>query len=593
MLTQGYHPIRERVVPDWPVLWGQLPCARSFATLMSDTIPSIQTITPPRHRRRRIGPAILFNVVIPLALLSLGAFIVYSLGTVQPEKRPDADTTRVGRLKSLPPVQVVKLQSLESLGRPLRLKVDGTVVPYREALVAAEVAGRVVFKADDVEAGSYVNQGQLLMRIDPTDYELEVQRLTRLQEQEYQALAEIDQEMANAQRLIEVATADVALQQREVDRQRSLPEGFASRAEIDQANRALLAARQQLVNSQNQLDLLRQRRIRLEATERLAATQLSAAKVNLERTEIRAPIDGVIVSEQADLNTFVNRGSTLVTIEDTSKVEVATSLRMDQLYWVLDQRDRGAAPIDAATSGYDLPATPAIIRYEVAGREGLVYRWQGRLLRYDGIGLDPVTRTVPVRVVVDDPTLFIDERGQTRRANGATPLVRGMYVSVHLLIEPTTELVAIPARALQPGNRVLQFVPDESVLEVAAALPESGPLDPSVPPATAPPASASFEPSHWEPGRIIVRKDIYPVDSLVMEEGPMEDPDRIWICEVRDQLLSSGSLVVVSPIGSIDAGGMPARAERVAGMQVAPLPESSSGDSSITVARRGEAEEGI
>jgi len=74
---------------------------------MSDTIPSIQTINPPRHRRRRVGPAILFNVVIPLALLALGVFVIRALGTVEPSKRPDPDTTRVGRLKSLPPVQVV------------------------------------------------------------------------------------------------------------------------------------------------------------------------------------------------------------------------------------------------------------------------------------------------------------------------------------------------------------------------------------------------------------------------------------------------------------------------------------------------------
>jgi len=437
--------------------------------------------------------------------------------------------------------------------------------------VAAEVAGRVIFKADQVEAGSYVKQGDVLMRIDPTDYEIEVERLTRLQEQEYQALSEIDQEMANAQRLIEVAKADVALQQREVDRQKSLPEGFASRAEIDQANRTLLAARQQLVNAQNQLDLLKKRRIRLEASERLAATQLKAAEVNLERTEIRAPIDGVIVSEDADLNTFVNRGSTLVTIEDTSKVEVATNLRMDQLYWVLDQNDRREGPIDPSARGYDLPQTPAIIRYEVAGRDGMVYRWKGKLLRYDGIGLDPVTRTVPVRVVVDNPTEYLDERGQTRLVNGATPLVRGMYVGVHLLIEPTTELVAIPARALQPGNRVLQFVPDESVLELTepSANGTPQPQTSATPPAAG--AGASFEPSRWEPGRIVIRKHIYPVDSLVIEDSQANEGDRVWICEVREEQLSGGSFVVISPIGNIEDGGMPARAERLEGIQVAPL----------------------
>ncbi len=162
-------------------------------------------------------------------------------------------------------------------------------------------------------------------------------------------LGEVDQEMLNAKRLIEVAQQDVALQQKEVERQKALPAGFASRAEIDQANRGLLAATQQLVSVENQLDLLRKRRLRLEASERLAATQLKAAEVNLSRVEIRAPIDGVIVKEDADLNTFVARGNMLVTIEDTSKVEVATNLRMDQLYWVLDQQGRRSMNRNADT----------------------------------------------------------------------------------------------------------------------------------------------------------------------------------------------------------------------------------------------------
>ncbi len=153
----------------------------------------------------------MINFVIPILLLCAAAAVVMLLGTVEPEQRLAADTTRTGRLRALPPVRVEPLRSLESTGQQLRLEVDGTVVPFREARVAAEVAGRVIFKADECEAGSYVKKDQLLMRIDPTDYELEVQRLSRLQEQEYEALGEVDQEMSNAKRLIQVAQQDVAL----------------------------------------------------------------------------------------------------------------------------------------------------------------------------------------------------------------------------------------------------------------------------------------------------------------------------------------------------------------------------------------------
>lgn len=518
-----------------------------------------------------LSEGLLFNFVVPLLLLAGGGFVVWMLGSVEPEENPPIDTTRTGRLQALPPVRVEQLQSLESTGQQLKLQVDGNVVPYREAQVAAEVAGRVIYKSDDCEAGSYVKKDQLLMKLDPTDYELEVQRLTRQQEQAYQALREVDQEMANAQRLIDLAKEDVALQEKEVNRLSTLPAGFASPTEVDKAKRTLLSANQQLINQQNQISLLEKRRVKLEASERLAVTQLKAAEVNLARCEIKAPIEGVIVREDADLNTFVSRGSTLITIDDTSKVEVATSLRMDQLYWVLDQRKQRE---DQASRGYDLPETPAIIEYELAGREGVVYRWKGRLLSYDGIGVDPVTRTVPVRVVVDDPTEYIDQQGETKHVDGATALVRGMYVRVNLLIQPKTRLVVIPAQALQPGNRVLQFVPDESVLEIA------GPIEPTTGSSQSAPlqttlasdSSDSFSPNLWEPGLVFVRDAVNPVDSLAVStkdisaeagsDAELSAGGRLWVCEVSHPALKGGSFVVVSPLGSLNDEAFPVRAER-------------------------------
>jgi multidrug efflux pump subunit AcrA (membrane-fusion protein) len=389
--------------------------------------------------------------------------------------------------------------------------------------------------------------------------------------------------MANTQRLIDVARQDVQLQQKELDRQKALPQGFASNAEIDQANRALLAATQQLVSVENQLDLLRKRRVRLEASERLAATQLRAAEVNLKRTEIRAPIEGVIVSEDADLNTFVARGNPLVTIEDTSKVEVATNLRMDQLYWVLDQQGE---KLDPAARGYNLPETPAIIEYELAGRDDALYRWKGRLLRYDGIGLDPVTRTVPVRVVVDDPTASIDQDGQSKTVGGATALVRGMFVRVKLLIQPQTPLVVIPARALQPGNRVLQFVPDESVLSSASG---KEPAEDAA--AVRQTSGGSFDPDAWEPGRVFLRRAVNPVDSLSIgqlggsvSESAFASSGRLWVCEARDPALQGGSFVVVSPLGDIADEALPVRAERK-GMESSGRPPSDQSPTRSAAAR--------
>lgn len=526
-----------------------------------------------KHRSPMSG--LMFNVLIPLGLLAIGAGVVWALGNVQPKTRAAADNSRVGRLRSLAAVSVDRVRSLEKTGAELQLQVDGVVVPYREVQIATEVAGQIVFKAAECEAGQYVTKGHLLMRIDPTDYELEVERLTRQQEQAYQALRELDQEESNTQKLIEMAQQEVVLRERELKRRQSLPSGFASEGEIDQARGALLAAQQQRLNYENQLDLLRKTRARLEASERLAATELKAAEINLQRAEIRAPIDGVIVREDAELNTFVTRGNPIVTMEDTSKVEVATRLRMDQLHWVLDQaRANGVSD----SRGYDLPETPAVIEYQVAGRSDQVHRWKGRLLSYDGIGLDPQTRTVPVRIRVDDPRQYSDEQGTEHHSSAASALVRGMYVRVKLLIEPTTELVVIPARAIKPGNRIWEFVPDESVLE-SVAVGEAGAAEVA---AVAKPTKApgpvteqateedAFDPDQWIAGKVIIRRGIVPVESLDIElprepvtdeyRSPLEGRRRYWVCEVRGETVEPGSLLVVSPLGNLNEDFLPARA---------------------------------
>ena len=526
----------------------------------------MQSTPPPTASFTR---GLLINFVAPLALLAAAVSVFMALGTVEPPKRPDPDMSRNGRLQALSPIRIEPIKLLDPTETPLFLSVDGTVVPFEEANVAAEVSGRIISKSEKCEAGGFVKQGEILMKIDPEDYKLEVQRLSQQKDQEYQRLQELDQEMLNSQKLIDVAQQDVTIQEREISRLESLPLGFASRTEIDQANRALLAATQQLVSLENQLKIQRKQRTRIESAEKLAATQLQAAEVNLRRTDVRAPIDGIVVTEQVDVNTFVTRGSPLVTIENTSKVEVSTSLRMDQLYWILDQ----VAIEETKTSvGYDLPETDAIIEFEVSGRHGMTHQWNGKLLSYDGIGLDPKTRTVPVRVIVDRPSEFIHQGESSIPSHSTTPLVRGMFVRVRLMIRPKTQLYVIPTKALQPGNRIYEFTPDDSVLDVASGEEEifNPPLEPSV--------DESFDPVDWIAGRVQIRNEVIPVNSLSlgnlnakshsMHSGNEHTSQTtsftgrdFWVCEVAGFNGEGDRFVVTSPLGTVSEASFPARAD--------------------------------
>lgn len=554
-----------------------------------------------RFRRQRQGGSnplrfVLFNLIIPCGILLFGGLAWWAFGKQEAAVRPAEDTSFAARLERIPAVETLPVRSLEAVGGRLDLEVDGVVVPFREVQIATEVAGQIVFKAPECEAGNYVEKGQLLIRIDPSDYQNEIDRLTQLKEQEYQSIRELDQELVNVNRLLEIAREDVALQEREIARLEKMPAGFASAAEIDQAQRSRLQAVNTRVGLENEADLMQRRRSRLEAAEKLVETQLRLAQSNLERTEIRSPVAGVIFREDAELNSFVQRGEVIVTIEDTSKAEVAVNLRTDQLYWVLDQARRGSEELMPTASGnarsYSLPPTEASILYRVAGREDEVFRWHGILERYDGIGFDAVSRTVPVRLVVDEPRRYQvgSGTGQPKPASsGPSALVRGMFVTVVLHVEPKRDLVVVPAVGLKPGHRVWKFVPDPSVLALedkpklddkadpqgksAADAAESPVADDGAEPRPAAAAKLAaagdsngrgFKPEDWVVGRLEVLENLRPIQASNLIPGVEGDgrfatredgKPSYWVCEVGQGELEAGNRIVVSPLPSFEGGG--------------------------------------
>ena len=207
-----------------------------------------------------------------------------------------------------------------------------------------------------------------------------------------------------------------------------------------------------------------------------------------------------------------------------------------------------------------------------------MHQWNGRLLGYDGIGLDGDTRTVPIRILVDDPK-------SVTGPSGVANLVRGMYVTVKLLIKPQTPLVVIPAEALKPGNRVWSFLPDASVLDELLAESKAANLSDAAEDESAGSEvkegsrviqlagdtadGDAFDPDQWVPGRVIVRDSVIAVDSLVVVDQPVGSEQgiepvtkKLWVCESRGGELEDGSFVVVSPLGGVDKGGLPSRTRR-------------------------------
>ncbi len=383
---------------------------------------------------------------------------------------------------AMPLVEVVAAKRHE---QGLDFEVDGVAVPHRELLLTAKVAGSIEFKADNCKAGRFVKAGTRLMEIDPQDYSLEVKRLGRELKQAEGNIRELDVERDNTRELLKLAAKEMELRQKELDRVvRLFDRSVGTDSEVDTAKRNELSARNNWTTLANQEKLLAAKRDRLEDAKALVQTQLEKAQLDLRRTGITAPADGVIVMDHVEAGTYVQPGTTLVTLEDTSAVEVRCNLRMEELNWLWRQQDamHVAADADPVQADYQFPETEATVIYELGGRR---FTWKGRLSRYDGVGLDERTRTVPCRVFVKEPRAVGLEGSEGLAAESPTiagppALVRGMFVTVQIHARPHAELLELPERAIRPGNEVWRVVNgklNRCRVHVARVLPEGVVID--------------------------------------------------------------------------------------------------------------------
>lgn len=355
-------------------------------------------------------------------------------------------------------IQQVDTYELQPYNGLLDMVVTGSVVPHREIKIAAEVGGTVANKYPACEAGNFVNKGEKLLEIDAEEYQIEIRKLEAEVLQSEKRIEENKQQIAGEELNIELAKQDLELQKQEFERNRRA-RGVLSQTELDQSQRALNSAQTQLTNRESNLATLKAGTARLRAALQLSNRLLEKAKLDLRRTTIVAPDDGVIVQEMVQEGDYVLKGTHIVTFEDTKKAEVLCNLTPADLIWIRANAPSDSELIDSDPRAvYRLPKTDVII-YDPDDPQ---ITWQGVLERFDGIGRDEITKTIPCRIVIQNPIVQTD--------TGPRALVRGMYVKCRVEVQTTSGedgqlLVSFPAGALYPGDHVW-IVKDERLRRI-------------------------------------------------------------------------------------------------------------------------------
>jgi multidrug efflux pump subunit AcrA (membrane-fusion protein) len=267
-------------------------------------------------------------------------------------------------------------------------------------------------------------------------------------------LDELVVERSNTDQLIQLAEEELELRRKELKREETLVQKRAgSEKELDAARRAELITRNALRKLLKERSLLDVRESRLQSEKKRLESELEKADLNVTRTTIAAPMDGMVMQDAVEEDGYVMPGTMLAKLEDVSKVEVRFYLQMDELQWFWRHANvTGPTAEDASGRSYRLPNLPVIISYQV---ERQTFQWQGQLSRYDGAGINAATRTVPCIAEVADPRQA-QLVGESRPVQRAAPpaLMRGMFVRVRLHVPLKESLLTVPEAAIRPGNKL-------------------------------------------------------------------------------------------------------------------------------------------
>jgi RND family efflux transporter MFP subunit len=382
-------------------------------------------------------PSLFADYILPGLIISLAIGIVGMFYVVR-RKPPEAE-----RIDMTP---VVITAGTTVAPSSFEIQTNGTVVPKREIIGNAEVAGKIILKSENCDAGRFVKQGEPLVEIDPSKYELQLQQLENELRQVDIDASEMTIEQDKNMSLIAISEEDLALAQRELDRwQKLVSQKSASESQRDAQSTKVMQSKNALQQLVSQRSILKQRIEKLAAQRKVISTKLDLARLDLSRAKVVAPIDGFITEDMVETSAYVQPGTPLFKIEDRSAVEIRCNLKVEDLYWLTASVSSPPTEPAAAQTLYRAPKVPAIVEYEIAGR---TYRWDDCFLaRYEGTGLNEKTRTIPCRVEVPNP-----DRGQ--KVSDLPPLVRGMFVNVKLLATPRENLIKIPYAALRPNNEV-------------------------------------------------------------------------------------------------------------------------------------------
>lgn len=340
-----------------------------------------------------------FKFILPLALVVISIVVVIGLAGYAASQRPERKSDGE---------QAVLVETIEAVSTSLNFTVtsQGAVRPRTETTLVSEVSGKVVSVSPDFIAGGFFRKGDVLLQIDPSDYETALKRA----------------EAALASRRAALADASARSEQALKDWRNLGRQGEPS---------DLVLRKPQLADAQ--------------ANVQAAEADVDKARRDLQRTRITVPYDGLVRVKRVDVGQYVTPGTQLGVTFSVDTAEIRLPLSAADLQFL-------ELPSSTDTDASHYP--PVSLHAEEAG---ISRRWEAQIIRTEGV-LDDTSRVLYAVAQVTDPYGVLGQSTQPE-------LRMGTFVRAEIQGRYLENAVVLPRYVLNADQTVL-VANDERRLEI-------------------------------------------------------------------------------------------------------------------------------
>ena len=349
-----------------------------------------------RHPRRVAG------LIVGVLVLGAGAAVsVYWLtNRPKPQKRRQAGSGQV----------LVEVMPVRHGTQRVTLRAMGTVVAAQIIRLAPQVSGEIVRVSKEFLPGGRFVAGDLILQIDPRDYQF--------------VMLQKAYDVAQAERDLKLELGQQSVAKREYELLKDA---------VEKEDQELVLRKPQLKSA--------------EAALAAAKAYLDKAELDLKRTDVRAPFNAMVHSRQVNLGSQVSTGTQLAELVGTDEYWVQVSVPVDQLKWI-------KIPTKSGEAG-------SAVRIHCAAAWGPGVFCKGRVLRL-ATELEPQGRMAKLIASIRDPLSL-------KPANAGCPvMILGAYVRVEIDGKDLPNVVQVPRLALRDGSKVWIMSP-QNTLDIRGA----------------------------------------------------------------------------------------------------------------------------